>query len=126
MLSDKELEELLNLASKPLVQKKESKTSMVYSFILDNNIKPGSTQITPAKVYDAFKIWYEGFEDKSSFKELTGEAKFYREFKKYFGFQRRRRTGIVYYLLDSSSFDMSEEAEVELQEHLKNKHGKKK
>lgn len=124
-LLNKEIQDLIDIASKPLVQKEKLKASVVYSFILDKNIEAGETAITPAKIYDAFKDWYDAFKDKSSFKEPITEAKFYKDFKKYFNHQRRRRQGDMFYLLDSSPFDMSEQAEFKLQQRLKKKHGKK-
>ncbi len=126
-LSKEEVDQLLEIASKPLVNPKQDKASDVYSFILDRCIEPGDTPITPAKVYDVFKEWSTNIRDTSVFKtsEATGEAAFYKEFKRYFNHQRRRRNGTVFYLLNSNSFDMSEKAEQELIERLKKKHGKK-
>ncbi len=125
--NEEELIQLLELASKPLIKKDNPKASGIYTFILDQNIEPGDTPITPAKIYDLFNNWLNNIKDTSELKtERITEAKFYKEFKKYFDHCRRRRMGTTYYLLNSSSFDMSEQAEQKLQDRLKKKHGKKK
>jgi hypothetical protein len=114
-LSDKhELEALINLASQKLENPRDdSKISDVYMFIVDRAIKAGSTPITPTHIYDEYCLWTNSPKSHSMFG---------REFKKYFINSKRTRKGNIYYMLDSSSFDMSEEAQIDRKNKLRERH----
>jgi hypothetical protein len=108
-----ELDSLLAIASQKLQDKDNTKVSDVYMFIIDRNIKAGTQPITPTHVYDEYCAWSTAPKSHSMFG---------REFKRYFLNSKRTRKGNIYYLLDPSSFDMSEEAEIERKQKLRERH----
>jgi hypothetical protein len=108
-----ELDVLIATASQKLEKADDSKVSDVLLFIMDKDIKPGTQAITPTHVYDEYCLW----SDSPKSHNLFG-----REFKRYFLNAKRTRKGNIYYLLDPSSFDMSEEAEIARKQHLRERH----
>ncbi len=105
MPTPQEIEALVALAEQKLEAKEEqSPISEVHRFIIDLDIKPGDTRITPIHVYDTYVDW------SSRPMSMTW---FGREFKRYFFQSKRVVKGTTFYMLDPSSFDMSEEAAAE-------------
>lgn len=119
MPTKEELDALIAVASQKLDTRDDSKVSDVLLFIMDLAIKPGLQPITPTHVYDTYVQWAE---------QPKSHSQFGREFKRYFLNSKRTRKGNIYYMLDPSSFDMSEEAEIArknmLRERHKNRHDK--
>jgi hypothetical protein len=108
-----ELDSLIALATQKLEGKDDAKVSDVLLFIMDRDIKAGNEPITPTHVYDEYCSWTTTPKSHSMFG---------REFKRYFLNSKRTRKGNIFYMLDASSFDMSEEAAIARKQHLRERH----
>lgn len=112
-LSKEELNALIELAKQQLDTKEDPKVSDVYMFITDLGIQPGETALLPTEVYLIYQDWGGN----------KSQAKFGREFKRYFMDSARVRRGQKMYLLDPKSFDMTEDSIAERKERLEKRYG---
>lgn len=101
IIHELDVDSLIALASGAKPEDVIDKISEASKFIYDLNIKHGDDKIPAALIYHTYKCW-KGWNQKKQSKPM-----FFRDFGKYF--PPHRTTHGMTYLLNSKTFDLSEE-----------------
>lgn len=104
-VTQEELQALLAAASAPRTeQEPEVDLSSVEQFIIALNIKPGKTKISARHLWATYQEWA---------KFPIHQNTFFKEFSKKMYDSKRRNSWDHFYLLDSSSFDMTSKTKLQ-------------
>lgn len=124
MNKDKELEDLMKLASQPpeADEKFYEEINDVIRFCYELGIKLGPTKIKATFIYCNYVIWNR---KRYKYKKPISRSWFFREFCKRFGNHRGRDGKGQQYFLDPTPFDLSPELLLTIKKQLTHEKKKK-
>lgn len=106
MNESKDLDLLLEIAEEQLEKpevKHESCFNEATRFIMTHDVEVGSERIPPVVIWDAYKIWKRKINENI---ELP-ENEFYKQLAKIF--KKKKVNGYIYYMLNPTPFDLTDE-----------------